>query len=153
MKQDDRWSEDGEAYYKTFLMAPRRAERAELHGYLSEGIRIIMEMPRRGLEWTSEYQVAWAASAIDNVLRANPNFRVIDSSPISFSSLHGTRYSIAGTDARISEPETTSIIFISDPRFLLTVELASPTSQFDYYLHRLTSLLSTLEIIDPQAPW
>lgn len=59
---------------------------------------------------------------------------------------------IEGTDSRISEPERTSIVVITDPRFLLSAELASPASQFDYYLHRLDNLLATLQIIDPQAP-
>jgi hypothetical protein len=34
----------------------------------------------------------------------------------------------------------------------MSVELASPASQFDYYKHLLDDLLSTFQIIDPLAP-
>lgn len=151
IRRDNQWSQDGQAYHKSFLMAPQRAEQAILHGYLSEGIRINMELPPRGRVWTADYQKSWATDQIDGVLRANPEFRLTGSRPTDW--LPGAmRYWIEGGDSLITEPERTSIVVVSDPRFLLLVELASPASRYDYYTHRLDDLLRGFEILDPRAP-
>lgn len=70
---DDLWSEDGWTYYKWFLMAPQGAEHAELHGYLSEGIRINIQLPRRGNEWLPRYRSEWPSNMIDGLLEAIPS--------------------------------------------------------------------------------
>ena len=152
VQNDARWSEDGATYYKWFMMSPQQAEQAEIHGYLSEGIRITISMPQRGRVWTDTYQSSWVDDLPSNVLRNNPGFSVTGQNTVSLGPYTGTRYWFEGDDIRISEPEKTSFIVIAQPQFLMQIELASPVSGFDYYLHRLDDLVSTLSVQNPVAP-
>ena len=147
---DDGWN--GTTYNKTFLMAPPRAEQANLHGYLSEGIRINFAMPSQGNVWTDAYQTQWPESLAQSYLTNNPQFRLIESGAITFAGQSAMRYVIGGTDERISEPERTALIVIANPAYLLHIEVTSPVSKFEYYRHRLDQLVNTFTIENPVAP-
>lgn len=147
---EDGWN--GTTYNKTFLMAPPRAEQANLNGYLSEGIRIYFAMPSQGYVWPDAYQTQWSESLAQSYLTNNPQFRLIESGAITFSGQSAMRYVIEGTDERISEPERTALIVIANLAYLLHIEVTSPVSKFEYYRHRLDQLVNTFTIENPVAP-
>lgn len=152
VKYDESWNSDASSYTKTFLMAPPRAEQAELHGYLSEGIRINLHLPPSGRVWTDTYQAEWLSTRSQNVLNANPDFTLAGSTQTFFAGQPAQHFVIQGTDQRISEPETTSIIAVARPDYLLQVEITSPASKFEYHRYRLEELVNTFTIGSPEAP-
>jgi hypothetical protein len=152
VQHDDGWSADRQTFHKSFLMGPARAERLELHGYLSEGIRMLFELPPRGSEWTPVSRMLWASTQRDALLRGNPGFRVTATEQRMFGTYSGTLYRLEGTDPKIREPERTTFVTIATPAFRMTIELTSPASAYDYYQHRLDQLLGSLRILNPLAP-
>ena len=152
MQHHAQWSSDGQTYYKSFLIAPKQAQHAELNGYLSEGLRLFMEVPQPGHQWTQAHQVAWTNTLIKGVLRNNPGFYVVDSTTVFLSNFAGKRYWLEGTAAQINETERTSFIVVPHPNALMHIELASPASRFDYYANRLEDLIPTFYLQDLHAP-
>lgn len=151
-QHSDVWTPDRKMFVKRFMMSPPRAERAELNGYLSEGVRIKMELPPRGSQWTAAYRTQWSAGLLRSWLQANPKFQVVDSQLVTLNGLAGRRYRVHGSDARVREPERTSLVVLTGPAYVMYAELASPASVYGYYQDRLDQLLATFRVLTPQAP-
>ncbi len=127
------WDAENRVHINWTVFAPESAERAEVLGYLSEGIRIRVDVPDEGLVFVDVPLGEWAANYITDLLKANPGFAATDSAHITFSGQPAMAYSMVGQNENISEPEKSTFIFQRSDKYRLKIELVSPTSRLQSY--------------------
>jgi hypothetical protein len=113
------------------VIAPEDAKLAQLRGYVSEGLRIHCQLPRKGSVWTRQGMEQWKNSVAQNLLKANPGFALTDSGTMKFGGMAAKVYYFVGQDRRLPEPEKTAMFVIALPEALITVEVIAPTSKLD----------------------
>ena len=118
------WTEEGR-YHIQFMMNPESAEKAELDGYLSEGIRLNLWMMPEGQRTNVRVQ-KWAPASIRSLLDANDGFTMVDSSTVSVENTTGIVYTMIGNSPVVSEPEKTQMIYAATPRYTCRISLVSP---------------------------
>lgn len=127
------WDAENRVHINWTIFMPESAERAEVLGYLSEGIRIRVDVPAEGLVFVDVPLEEWAAAYITDLLKANPGFVATDSARITFSGQPAMVYSMVGQNENISEPEKSTFIFQRSKKYRLKIELVSPTSRLQDY--------------------
>jgi S1-C subfamily serine protease len=131
VQRDQSWSDDRSSLYHTTVIAPEQARLTQIHGYVSEGVRIQARLPRPGAVWTRQTIEQWKTDVAKNLLKANPGFALTDSGTMEFGDMSAKVYHFVGQDRRLPEPEKTVMVVIARPDALLTVELIAPTSKLD----------------------
>jgi S1-C subfamily serine protease len=131
LSNSEHWTRDNQTYVITTMVAPEGAARAELEGYLSEGIRIVTRMPQKGKVWTLGTSSEYAAAASRDVVRNNPGFvqtserdGKVGREPIKI-------LEFVGQNANIEEPEKDRFYILAKPECNITVECVSPAGKFN----------------------
>ncbi len=138
-QRDQYWSDDRTTLYYTTVIAPENARLAQLRGYVSEGLRIQFQLPRKGSVWTNRGMEQWKNSVAQDLLKANPGFALTESGTMEFGGMAAKVYHFVGQDRRLPEPEKTVMFVIASPEALITVEVIAPTSKL--------KLLDAIQII------
>ncbi|HEY8461815.1 MAG TPA: hypothetical protein VIM99_15600 [Blastocatellia bacterium] len=128
-QRDQYWNGDRSVLYHTTVLAPENAGLAQVRGYVSEGLRIQLQLPRKGSVFTSQGIARWKNSVAQDLLKANPGFALTDSGTMEFGGMAATVYHFVGQDRRLPEPEKTVMIVTASPEALITVEVIAPTSK------------------------
>jgi len=154
VQQDGRWNEEETVYTRAFLTAPQEAHRALLHGYLSEGVRVFLELPKRGYTWPDApgYLPEWSARRMRSILKANPGFAVTDSAEVTVAGQPARMYAFIGENNNITEPEKTTFYFVARPEYRLSIEVVTPVSRYEDNRAQFDYLLGTFGLITPTAP-
>lgn len=139
VERDQYWSDDRSVLYYTTVIAPEDARLAQARGYVSEGLRIKFQLPRKGSVWTKQGIEQWKNSVAQDFLKANPGFALTDSGTTEFGGMAAKVYHFVGKDRRLQEPEMSVMFAMAIPEALITVEVIEPTSKLD--------LLDVLQII------
>jgi V8-like Glu-specific endopeptidase len=130
IQRDRQWINNGETLLVTIIIAPEDAARTELHGYVSEGLRITVRMPREGRVWKPEYRQSWAdKELVQGILRANPTFALTETGSRVINGQQVRVASIVGQGKGLPEPEKTIIYALTSQRALVCIELIAPTSK------------------------
>jgi Trypsin-like peptidase domain len=131
VQRDQQWSDDKETLYYTTVISAPDAEKAELHGYLSEGLRIEMQFPRKGRVYTKEGMEQWLRNLSPKLIKNNPGFALTDSGVVEFGNQRAMAFHFVGQDRRLREPEKTILYAIARPEALIRIEVVAPTSKLD----------------------
>lgn len=149
IQQDAVRSTDGQQLTTTIVATPGEAELSELHGYVSEGLRIIALTPRAGNVWTPAALGNWEKGVVKDLLTANPGFAHTKSERVPLPGdgrLKGevaTLHHFVGEDRRLSEPEKTVKLVLAHPEVILSIEFIAPTSKIQMLdLMQIVTLLS-----------
>jgi S1-C subfamily serine protease len=129
VQREQTWNEARTALSQTTVIAPENAALAQLHGYVSEGIRISVTLPPEGKIWTQKTISKYEETVAQGVLKTNPGFAQTDSQMVSLSDQPVRMYQFVGQDRRLPEPEKTVMYVIARPQALMTIELIAPTSK------------------------
>jgi hypothetical protein len=131
VQRDQQWSQDKATLYYTTIITPPDAEKAELRGYVSEGLRIQFQCPRQGNVYTQQGMEQWLRNVSPNLLKNNPGFALTSSSAVDFGKQRALAFHFVGEDRRLREPEKTVLYAIARPDALITIEVVAPTSKLD----------------------
>lgn len=146
IRRSDGWDKDKTVYTKTTMMAPRDAYRAEIDGYLSEGIRFTFSFPPKGRVWTMDTVDEYAEYYKSVIVNSNPGFAITESTKVDLGTQSAYVISMVGQNENIPEPEKTTFIIFADKKYYLTIELVSPTSKLQSYETIYFALLESLEL-------
>ncbi len=146
VERSEGWGASKTTYFRTTMMAPRDAHRADVDGYLSEGIRVTFRLPPKDRVWTMDSVSDWAPHFKDERLRANPGFALTDSFSISFAGQPAHVYTLVGQNENIPEPEKSTFIILAGKKYRLIIELVSPTSKLSSYETIYLALLKTFKL-------
>jgi hypothetical protein len=142
---DNSWNDDKSVLTKTFMSAPKYAEKAVYNGYLSEGIRITFDLPKTGNVWTTSTTKEYGDVFMKRIQSYNPGFVVTES---VYSTLANGKdcliFSMVGQNQNTSEPEKTTFVIAANEKYRMRVEMVSPTSRLALNEVILLGLFKTL---------
>ena len=124
-----RWSEDQLAFTMITMFAPRQATSARLDGHLSEGVRIIIEVPKKGYVFSHATPTAFAKQLLQNVMETGQQIQLLRSTQASMGQLPMIVYQFARWNPHIQENETLHYAVFANENMRMVVELVSPASQ------------------------
>jgi hypothetical protein len=111
------------------VIAPPDAEKAELQGVVSAGIRIAVDIPQPGQQVTLTALEQWAQPALDHYLSGNPGFTLVsEESPILWGR-PARAYTVQGKTRGLREAETTVLYYRGVQATRTMIEVTSPESR------------------------
>lgn len=115
-------------YTYQLMMASPTAERAELRGWLSEGLRLTIRYPPQGQIWTDGLK-----PYEDEIMTGGMGFSAVleDTEEMSahFAGVPARIRGITGNSSQISQPEHAVLVSLRAPKCWVTVEVAMPASK------------------------
>lgn len=136
--QNTRNNNNGSTIIET-IVSPQSATLAELGGYLSEGIRVLVSLPPSGSSFTAEGIEAWKNQVPETVLKGNPGFELVNTGMFIINDIQAKVYTFEGKGQRLPEPEKIVTYVFGNPRTLIHIEVVLPMSKL-----RLLDLLNQL---------
>lgn len=130
LANSEHWTPDNQEYDVVTLVAPESAARAEVDGYVSEGVRVHVSMPPKGQVWKLGTAAEYADTFSKGILRSNPGF--VQTSAIN-SKVGQEPIKIlefVGQNANIAEPEKDRFYVLARPQCYVIVECVSPAGKF-----------------------
>jgi S1-C subfamily serine protease len=131
VQRDQYWSDDRSTFCYETVIAPEDATLAKVRGYVSEGVRILFQLPPKGRVWTRQGIEEWRNGVAQGALKANPTFALTDSGTMKFGGAEAQFHIFVGQDRRLPEPEKGVMFVMASSRALVTVEVIEPTSKLD----------------------
>jgi hypothetical protein len=129
VKHDGYWSKGNQVYYDTTVIAPPEARLTEINGYLSEGIRIEMQIPAKGNVWKESFLKEYLANFPTSLIKANPGFALTDRQIGDVAQTRAAIFSFVGRDKRLPEPEEAIFYILPRESALVRIELVTPVSK------------------------
>lgn len=140
------WTDRGLRHVR-LILSPPSAEKAEMGGYLSEGLRLNLWMPPQGQRTSTNLQ-KWAPRSIRQMLQANEGFTFTDSSTVRIENAEAIAYTLVGENPAISEPEKTRIIYVARPTYLARIDLVSPARTWEKYEERFKEIVGSFQVVE-----
>jgi hypothetical protein len=107
----------------------RQAERSDLDGWVSEGIRVTIYLPAKDQVWEADWAADWQRKVIGATLAGYSKFQNTAVEPVQLGNIPATTTAVMGEGKAISEPEVARIYVGVSQKFLVTVEVAMPSSK------------------------
>jgi hypothetical protein len=107
----------------------KEAERSDLVGWVSEGIRVSIYLPPAGQAWQPDWAAAWQKKSIAASLLGYTKFQNTAVEPVQLGNILVSTTAVMGEAKVISEPELARLYAGFAQKFLVTVEVAMPSSK------------------------
>jgi hypothetical protein len=107
----------------------RQAERSDLEGWISEGIRVSIYLPQNGQLWPADWAAGWQKKMIADSLAGYSKSQNTTIEPVQLGNIPATTTAVMGEANVISEAEVARIYVGVSPKFLVAVEVAMPSSK------------------------
>lgn len=120
--------DNGAASIET-IIAPQGATLAELGGYLSDGIRIVVLLPAAGGSFTGEVVETWKTQFPETVLKGNPGFELTNTGMFLINDLQAKVYTFEGRGQRLAEAEKTVNYVFGSQKAIVNIEVVQPISR------------------------
>jgi len=111
------------------LVFDKQAERSDLEGWVSEGIRVSIYLPPKGQIWQADWAADWQKKAIGNTLSGYSKYQNTALEPVQLGNIPASTTAVMGEAKVISEPEVARIYVGVSEKFLVMVEVAMPSSK------------------------
>jgi hypothetical protein len=146
IQHESGWTKNRETYYDQTLIAPANARLAQVGGYLSDGIRITLQLPPSGRVWTEKYRKDYTDNFPKGLIENNPGFALTDKTFSEVGGVRATVYSFVGRDKRLPEPEETVFYILPLPNAIVRIELTTPMSKREALQLLQTLVTRTFEL-------
>jgi len=124
------WAANNDTYSIKAMTAPESAARADVNGYLSEGIRITVSMPQKGKVFTLATPAQLASDYSKTFVKNNPGFVQISESNSKVGQEPIKILEFLGQNPNVEEPEKTRIYMLAKPECRVIIEFVSPAAKF-----------------------
>jgi hypothetical protein len=115
----------------TLMNHSPNAEKAEISGWLSEGVRLILRFPPEGKVWKIESAERWQRTQFNNILSGYSRHRATPVEAGKFGNAP-VKYLIAeGESPQISKKEATMVYLGVHPSCLMFLEITMPADKAD----------------------
>ena len=125
------WMDRGLLHVRAVLHPPS-AEKAELGGDVSEGIRVNLYMSPQGRSMDATLD-QWASRTFAAMQNANRDFRLTSSSLVKIDRRQGKAYTLEGSSAEVTEPEKLRIVYLASPQYVGSISFISPARLWEEY--------------------
>jgi S1-C subfamily serine protease len=113
-------------FHVVIMLHAPDAERAELGGWLSKGIRVQLVLPPRGRVWSREYLEREVAAVFRALPEQFSRYEASAPSEVELGGLAAVGVRIAGASPGVSAPEMVQYYVVSEPEILMFVEVVTP---------------------------
>lgn len=127
----------------------KQAERSDLDGWVSEGIRVSIYLPPKDQIWQADWAAAWQKKVIDASLAGYSKSQNTALEPVQLGNIPATTTAVTGEAKVISEPEIARIYVGVSQKFLVTVEVSMPSSKRSLFESADETARRTFEIKVP----
>ena len=107
----------------------QQAERSDLDGWVSEGIRVSIYLPPKDQIWQADWAADWQKKVFSATVAGYAKFQNTAVEPVQLGNIPASTTAVMGEAKVISEPEVARIYVGVSQKFLVTVELAMPSSK------------------------
>lgn len=107
----------------------KQAERSDLEGWISEGIRVSIYLPPKGQIWQADWAAGWQKKTIADSLAGYSKSQNTTVEPVQLGNIPASTTAVMGEAKVISEPEVARIYVGVSQKFLVTLEVAMPSSK------------------------
>jgi serine/threonine protein kinase len=142
---EERWTDNDTNFRINTVFAPASAALKEPVGYLSEGIRVSVQLLREGNEWREKTAAEAGPVVAQALISANTGFRQTANGMAALGGEPAYMFEITGQGERISEPERARFFIIARSECRLTAELVAPASKFADYEPAFEVFVKTFE--------
>jgi hypothetical protein len=122
----------GIASFET-IIAPQSAVRAELGGYLSDGIRILVLLPPSGQSFPGEGVETLKTQFPETVLKGNPGFELLSTGMFLINDMQAKVYTFEGKGQGLPEPEKSVSYLFGNQRLIVQIDVVRPVSQLETF--------------------
>jgi len=130
LANSEHWTPNNQEYDMVAMVAPESAARAEVDGYLSEGIRVTISMPPKGKVWTLGTSAEYADTFSKSILRGNQGFVQTSATNSKVGQEPIKVFEFVGQNPNIAEPEKDRFYLLARPQCYVIVECVSPAGKF-----------------------
>ncbi|MFZ0749320.1 MAG: trypsin-like peptidase domain-containing protein, partial [Pyrinomonadaceae bacterium] len=111
------------------VFAPQNAALAEVGGYLSEGMRVVLYFPAPGGEFTVDAIETFKNQFPELALRGNPGFEVSQTGMFIINELQAKVYTIEGKGQRLPEAERNVSYVFGSKKAIVQIDIVQPESK------------------------
>jgi hypothetical protein len=110
-----------------FMANDPEAERVQLNGWVSAGIRIRVVLPPQGCGWTDSHGVEWSKNFLTATLQGYD--RIVEAPEVAetaWGGREGAEVLVVGTTRKLSEAKLASLTLLPSREALVAIEVALP---------------------------
>jgi hypothetical protein len=119
------------AYHVTVMAHAPTAQLAELNGWLSDGLRLHVTFPKRGMVWRADGAAQWTAEGFQQLVDSYARHELSGQDRVTLDGIEVLRVTLTGTSPKLREPEAAVLYYIFHAKGRAVVEFAAPLSKMD----------------------
>jgi hypothetical protein len=129
------------------LAHPVDARSHDINGYVSQGLRVYLDVPVRGQVWWID-QHEWAVEGIRDYEAQDFGFAVTDSNLVIVGDEFAHAYQMHGENEYAEGPSRLVVVYQARPRYTLTLQLIVPDARSADERQVFYGVLDTLEMVN-----
>ena len=129
MTTGSNWNGDETVYTTYGLFAPENASSAEVDGYLSEGVRVQVEMARKGYTFNESSTSAYGEELLGEIAETDSEYWFVTQADAVISGYPVKIYQYEALGTNMPEEEIATLIVHASPTMRITVKLVAPLSE------------------------
>jgi hypothetical protein len=129
----------------TLMNHSPNAEKAQIAGWLSEGVRLILRFPPEGKVWKMEWAERWQRTEFNNIVGGYSRYRATAVEALNFGNAPVKYLFAEGESPQISKKEATVVYLGIHPKCLMFLEITMPADKADELVFVNTVLTSSFK--------
>lgn len=123
------WRDTDNVTHVLFMAYDPAAERADLNGWISDGVRIHIELPPQGRAWLQADRSPWTESRWRSALGGYATSNIESLTTLTVANVSTRRQAVVGTSAQISDAERNVTYTFHGPEARASVDFSMPVSK------------------------
>jgi S1-C subfamily serine protease len=119
------------AYHVTVMAHAPTAQVADLNGWLSDGVRLHLTFPKKGMMFRVQDAAQWITEERRQMVASYERHEVIGQDQVELDGIGTHCFTVKGTSPTLAEPEAAVVYHVFHPKGRAVVELAAPLSKID----------------------
>ena len=107
----------------------KTAEKSDLDGWVSEGVRVSLYLPPKGQIWKPDWSAEWQKRMFQASLQVYTRFQNTAIEPVQLGNIQASTTAVMGEAKPISEAEVARLYVGYGEKYLVTIEVAMPSSK------------------------
>jgi hypothetical protein len=128
VQRTEREERDGTRHVVVMFSA-RNAERAQIYGWLSAGIRVHLRLPAPGRVWKADWTRTWQTGEIDAARNAATTRKTSNPQPARIGNVTAMTIAAVSEARIISKPELALLYYSAAQQCLMSVEIVAPAEE------------------------
>lgn len=122
--------ENADCHMIRAALYPKDAERSDMDGWMSAGVRVSIYLPPNGQVWLSDWAADWQKRSFQSLLKGYSKFQNTAIEPVQLGNVSASTTAVMGeAPSTISEAEVARLYVGVSQKYLVVVDVAMPASK------------------------